>query len=163
MGMHARRVRVPGVPADFRVPAGWPTPTDRWLRDNAFWQPPPGWTPRPTLRPAPSHWRYWSPNPAWRTAIAPVFRSILPWAQAARALGAIWLLLFLVALWVGLPPVATAVGGMAAVGAVACLVVYVILRSRLVRSVLAEAAIVAERERRERMMLEYQRYLRAVS
>ena len=52
---------------------------------------------------------------------------------------------------------------MAAVGAVACLVVYVLLQSRLFRRVLAEAAVVAERERRERMMLEYQRYLRAVS
>lgn len=161
--MRVRRVRVPGVPADFRVPVGWPTPVDRWLRDNAFWQPPPGWTPRPALRPAPKHWQYWSPNPAWRTAAAPVFRSIRPWAQAASALGTVWLLLLLVALLVGLPLVAITIGGMAAVGAVACLVVYAILRSRLVRRVMAEAAIVAERERRERMMLEYQRYLRAVS
>jgi hypothetical protein len=95
--------------------------------------------------------------------MAPVFRSIRRWANAASALGAFWLLVLLIALWVGLPPVAIAVGGMAAVGAVVCLSVYIILRSRLVRRVLAEAAIIAERDRRERMMLEYQRYLRAVA
>ena len=95
--------------------------------------------------------------------MVPVFRSIRPWAQAASALATVWLILLLVALWVGLPPVAIAVGGMAAVGVVVCLVVYSILRSRLVRRVFTEAAIVAERERRERMTLEYQRYLRAVS
>jgi hypothetical protein len=95
--------------------------------------------------------------------MAPVFRSIRRWAQAAGTLGALWLLLLPVALWVGLPPVLVAVGAMAAAGAVGCLVVFVALRSRQVRRIFAEAAIVAERERRERMVLEYQRYLRAVS
>jgi hypothetical protein len=133
------------------------------VRDNAFWQPPPGWTPRPALRAAPNHWRYWSPNPAWRTAAAPVLRSIRPWAQAASALGAVWVFFLLVPLWADLSPVSIVVGAMAAVGAVACLVVYVVLRGRLVHRVFAEAAIFAERERRERMMIEYQRYRRAVS
>lgn len=163
MGMHTRRVRVPGVPADFRVPSGWPTPIDRWVQDNAFWQPPPGWTPRPGLRPAPDRWRYWSPNPAWRAAMAPVLRSIRPWAQAAGVLGAVWLVVLLIALWAGPSPVTVVAGGSLGVGAIACLVVYILFRDSLVRRVMAEAAIVAERERRARMMLEYQRYLRAVS
>jgi drug/metabolite transporter (DMT)-like permease len=93
-----------------------------------------------------------------------VLRSIRRWAQAASALGAVCLFFLMVPLWAELsPPVSIVVGGMAAVGAVACLVVYVVLRSRLVRRVFAEAAIFAERDRHQRMIIEYQRYRRAVS
>jgi hypothetical protein len=63
--MGVGRARVPGVPVDFRVPRGWPTPNDRWVRENAMWVPPPGWTPLPGLRPAPAGWRFWRPNRLW--------------------------------------------------------------------------------------------------
>lgn len=81
--MGIARARVPGVPADFRVPRGWPTPNDQWVRENALWIPPPGWTPLPGLRPAPAGWRYWRPNRLWPiVARTHLSRSRTWWAVA---------------------------------------------------------------------------------
>ncbi|WP_374975053.1 hypothetical protein ACEYYH_14490 [Microbacterium trichothecenolyticum] len=147
---------------DFRVPVGWPTPADWWVRENLFWQPPPGWTPRAGLAPPSKGWRYWTPNPGWRKATAPAYRFIRHWARAAVLLGVPCLILAVVSLVVDIPLVAQVVGWAFGTLATGCVVVYGILRRRITRGVLDEAASLAAQERRERMVHEYQRYRRAV-
>ena len=160
--MFARRVRVPGVPVDFRVPVGWPTPTDRWVQDNAFWRPSPGWTPRPGLQPAPKGWRYWSPNPGWRNATTPVYRSIRPWARASAIVGALSLIVVVLSLFAEISGVAQALGWTFGVVAATSVAIYGMLRRRLTRVLMVEAAAVAEQARWQRMVREYQRYRWAV-
>mgnify|MGYP003582515305 CR=1 FL=1 len=157
LGMLRRRVRVPGVPVDFRVPAGWPTPTDRWIQDNVFWQPVSGWTPRSELQPAPEGWRYWSPNPEWRGATAPAYRFTRVWARVAALLGIPCIVLVVVALFAGIPLVVQVFGWVVGAIAISCLVVYGIVRRRITHRVLMEAALIAAQERRERLIREYQR------
>ncbi|MFH8250202.1 hypothetical protein ACH3VR_07545 [Microbacterium sp. B2969] len=68
----------------------------------------------------------------------------------------------MVALLAQIPLAVEATGWAVGAVAIACWVVYAILRRRLTRRVFVEAAAVAEQERQERMLREYQRYRRAV-
>ena len=159
----ARRIRVPGVPADFCFPRGWPTPTDRWVRDNALWSPPPGWTPLPGVSPAPPDWNYWVPNRLWPRIAAPHYRSIVILARVGNWLTPLWIVGMLAGPLLGYPPAVRVVALVALLGAFACYVTYEILRTRISRRLLTECAVLADRGRRERLVKEYQHYLMAVA
>lgn len=158
-------VRVPGVTADFRAPRGWPTPTDSWIRANAFWQPPAGWTPMEGVRPAPEGWRFWAPNPLWHRVNATHFRRITPVRRAADILGYA-VVLFVLLRWV-LGPQQTVVlivpTYVAALAGVTCLVIFAVLRGRLTRDAVAAMTEGAAVERHQRLVREYQKYLSGVA
>ena len=163
MTRRARRIRVPGVPADFRVPQGWPTPTDKWVRDNAFWQPPTGWTPLPSLPAAPENWVYWAPNRLWNQSMSGHFRSIAVWARASNWLGLVWLITLVAGPLIGYSPLLRVFGLTAGLTALALAVLHEGMKSRRTKRLMTEFAILAQRGRHERLIREYQRYLTAVS
>lgn len=158
----ARRIRVAGVPADFRLPRGWPTPSDRWVRDNAFWEPPPGWTPQPSLPAAPADWRFWTPNTLWSRTMWRHFHSIAPWIRVSNWLTYTWLFSMCV-----VTPILQSPRWMAvimitlAAGALACFFVYEVLKARITKQVLVQFAVIAQRDRQQRLTREYQHYLTA--
>ncbi len=158
--MGSKRARVPGLPADFRVPRGWPTPTDRWLRENALWVPPAGWAPLPDTPPAPVGWRFWSPNKLWRVIAGQYYTGIAWMRRTANWLGVLWIV----------AAVAAAVvhgsllfSGIAAIALLAGVVLEIRFRVRVHRitvALLAGFAVVADRERTARLTTAYQSYLR---
>ncbi len=157
-----RRIRVAGVPADFRVPRGWPSPTDKWVRENVFWQPPPGWAPLSDLRPAPVDWVYWTPNPLLPRIAARPFRAIAGWMRMSNVLALAFLVALAGAAVTGHPALRT-LGTCFAAAAVVCVLVHESLRARTTRRLVIEFALVAERGRSERLTKEYQRYLTAAA
>ena len=163
MSVLARRIRVPGLAADFHVPRGWPTPTDRWIRENLFWRPPRGWTPRRGLRGAPAGWNYWLPNPHWKATSAVHYRRIAPWMRAAAWLGLAGLVVTAISSFLGFPMPLVALGPIIVFAALTCVVVHTVLSTRLNRRILGELEAVAERRRTERLTREYQQYLRATA
>ena len=163
MTRRARRIRVPGVPADFRVPRGWPTPTDKWVRDNAFWHPPADWTPLPSLPAAPDSWVYWVPNKLWNKSMGGHFRSIAVWASASNWLGLVWLITLVAGPLIGYSPLLRVFGLTAGLASLALAVLHEGMKSRRTKRLITEFAIVAHRGRHERLIREYQRYLTAVS
>jgi hypothetical protein len=154
---------VPGVPADFRLPRGWPTPTDKWVRENAFWQPPPGWTPVAGARAAPEDWSYWVPNTLWTRVAAPRSGSIAPFVRIANWLVIVYIAARVAGLFLGNPPALAAIALIPMIGAIVCFVTYGVLRRRLTRQLMVEFAVLAQRGRTERLTKEYQRYLTAMS
>jgi hypothetical protein len=155
-----RRIRVAGVPADFRVPPGWPTPTDRWIRTNAFWVPPVDWTPLPGLKPAPRSWTYWSPNPLWRKTRSAAYRAHRIFARVTGIL----LLVVLAAGWAAraADAPAPALVSLAIVGltlALAGLIGYLATYTFATDRALAHHALLAAEGRTQRLTREYQRYL----
>lgn len=163
MSIRAKRIRVSGVPADFRVPPGWPTPTDKWIRDNAFWQPPKGWTPIEKARAAPEGWRFWAPNELWQRSIGGRLRSVALLRTIANWLALVWLATLVVAFMLDYPPVLAVVGLTAAFSAFGLVIASEVLRTRKSKRLIAEFAVVAERGRRDRLTREYQRYLTAMA
>ncbi|WEK13886.1 MAG: hypothetical protein P0Y48_01350 [Candidatus Microbacterium phytovorans] len=154
----ARTIRVAGVPADFRVPRGWPVPTDRWIRTNAFWVPPADWTPTTHLRPAPRGWRFWQPNPLWSQSQAQLYRRARIWLYAgftlmllgvgSRILGSVT------------RDDAFALLSFALLGvALASYIVHAVVWARITRGTLQRFAEIAEESRRRYLTREYQRYL----
>jgi hypothetical protein len=63
----------------------------------------------------------------------------------------------------GYPPAIRVIGLLALLGALACYVAHEILRTRISKRLLIEFAVLADRGRRERLVTEYQHYLRAVA
>ena len=154
-----RKVRVPGVPADFRVPPGWPTPTDRWVRANAFWQPPAGWVPLPDTRPAPDGWRYWDPNPEWDRRYAANYRDIAVWGRVPNVLAVVWLLIVVASFFAPEVAALAILGWLALLAAFGCLIVHEVLRRRITQRALSYLAGVAADARGKNLIREYQRYL----
>ena len=154
-----RKVRVPGVPADFRVPPGWPTPTDRWVRANTFWQPPAGWAPLPDTPAAPDGWRYWDPNPEWDRRYAANYRDIAVWARVPNVLAVVWLLIVVAGFFAPEVVALAILGWLALLAAFGCLIVHEVLRRRITRRALAYLAGVAADARGKNLIREYQRYL----
>ena len=155
-----RRIRVGGVPADFRVPRGWPVPTDRWVRTNALWIPPVGWTPLPGLEPAPRNWRYWSPNPLWHKTRGHVYRVPRMWGHV----GGIALLGSAATRWwahaAQVPDaVVTSLGILSTTVVFASLIGYISTHRSATHRALVRHAIGAAEGRTERLTREYQRYL----
>jgi hypothetical protein len=156
-------IRVQAVGGDFRVPRGWPQPTDQWIRENLFWQPPDGWVPREGLRPAPAGWEFWRPNPLWERLSAGMFRKARRWLHAANTF-----LLLSIVLAAGrfLLPTDMVLGplsGVAFVLSVACSVGWLIAKHRITRQILIRIRRAAEDERKKRLVREYQSYLRDVT
>jgi hypothetical protein len=154
-----RKVRVPGVPADFRVPPGWPTPTDRWVRANTFWQPPAGWAPLPDTPAAPDGWRYWDPNPEWDRRYAANYRHIAVWGRVPNVLAVVWLLLVVASFFAPEVVAFALLGWLALLAAFGCLVVHEVLRRRITKRALTYLAGVAADARGKNLIREYQRYL----
>lgn len=156
----ARRIRVAGVPADFRVPRGWPTPTDRWIRTNAFWVPPVDWAPMPGIPPAPAHWTFWVPNRLWDKTRGAVYGPLRRWSRLMFVALALQVLL---RVWVvtSHPPlsVTSPVSSALAVAMMTGLIGYLIHHRRLTQRALAQHAILAAEGRTQRLTREYQRYL----
>ncbi|MGN6221891.1 MAG: hypothetical protein ACTHNQ_20520 [Microbacterium sp.] len=159
----SKRIRVPGVPADFRVPPGWPSPTDKWIRDNALWQPPEGWTPVPSVAAAPSEWRYWVPNKLWVQTTGAYYASIAIWARLSNWCAALWLVAFVGAAFLGFSPMLRIVAWSAAAASLGFLIVHESLKARMSKTLLAEFAVVAQHGRQQRLTREYQRYLTAMT
>jgi hypothetical protein len=154
-----KRVRVPGVPVDFRVPRGWPTPTDRWIRENVLWSPPPGWTPLPGAPSAPSGWQYWTPNDQWSTFTATYYRPIRKWNRTANWLGVLWIVATVAGIVYPASIPFHAVAVVALLAGVGFALAYQALDARTTRDILANLAIVADQERARRLTRAYQRYL----
>lgn len=156
----ARRIRVAGVPADLRVPRGWPAPTDRWIRTNAFWVPPADWTPMPGVRPAPANWTFWVPNRLWEQTREAVYRPLRVWNRVVIAGVALSILL---RVWVAMtvPPtgVTTLIWVVWLLAMIIGFVGYITHRRRLTQRALARHAILAAEGRTQRLTREYQRYL----
>ena len=157
------KVRIPGLAADFRVPRGWPVPTDSWLRSNAFWDPPEGWVPLPGLPRAPAGWRFWQPNDQWQRGNPALYRPTLIWLRASSVLG--WLFLATLAssalLRLGGTDVVLWPVGVALLAAGSmCFVAGEVIRGRITRSAMVQIAVLAAAERERRLVREYQRYLR---
>lgn len=152
-----------GVPADFRVPRTWPTPTDKWVRENALWIPSPDWTPAPGADAAPIDWRFWVPNKLWSQTIGNNFRSIAVWGRIANWLALVWVVALIAGPFLGYPPVIRMIGISAALVSFACLVVHETLKARKTKRLLLEFAIIAHHGRHDRLTREYQRYLTAVA
>lgn len=159
----ARLIRVPGIPADLRIPRHWPTPTDKWVRDNAFWHPPAGWTPVPGKDPAPEGWTYWVANPLWSRAMAPHFRAIAALRRVANGLCVVWVAALIASPFLGYPPPLRALGLLAMLACSISFISYEVLRARTTKRLLQEFAVLAHRGRAERLTSEYQRYLTAVA
>lgn len=153
------RIRVPGVPADFRVPPGWPQPTDAWIRANALWSPPTGWRPRPDVPPAPAGWGYWVPNPLWkRVAYGQIPAGRVRRFGFSTIVNVVLVACIALAAVTRIPLFGTA-AFLIAITCVAATIVQEIKRSRYDRLLLAEFAVAADRERTRRLTREYQRYL----
>jgi len=150
---------VSGVPADFRVPPGWPVPTDRWVRANTFWQPPAGWMPISGIPPAPEGWRFWAPNPEWDRRYAANYRSIAMWGRIPNVLAVVWLLTIVASFFVPENPAPAIAAWLALLAAFGCLVVHEVLRRRMTRRALTHLAGVAADARGKYLIREYQRYL----
>lgn len=150
---------MPGVPADFRVPPGWPTPTDRWVRANTFWQPPAGWVPLPDTRPAPGGWRYWDPNPEWDRRYAANYRDIAVWGWVPNVLAVVWLLIVVASFFAPEVAALAILGWLALLAAFGCLIVHEVLRRRITQRALTYLAGVAADARGKNLIREYQRYL----
>ncbi len=154
----ARTIRVAGVPADFRVPRGWPVPTDRWIRTNAFWVPPDDWTPTTYLRPAPRGWRFWQPNPLWTQSQAQLYRRARIWIYAGFTLMLVGVVLRVVGSVVRDDAFALVSLTLFA-AALACYITYAVVWARITRRTLHRFAEIAEDSRRQYLTREYQRYL----
>ncbi|NLP82808.1 hypothetical protein HF576_03015 [Microbacterium sp. CFH 90308] len=154
-----RVIRVPNVAADFRVPPGWPAPTNAWIRANAFWNPPEGWVPLDHLRPAPTGWKYWRPNPTWNRMSARLFGRVNALRRVGDWLVIVWIVLLIVRL--SLPPLAAlnVLSITCALAALACLIIAEGLRARQTRSAMKRIASVALEEREKRLVRNYQKYL----
>ena len=159
----SRRIRVPGVPGDFRVPPGWPTPTDRWVRENVFWDPPADWRPLAGLRPAPPGWLFWEPNAMFMRLEAEHFRPIAVWSRLSAGLLVLWIVALIADQLLGYPLALRAVALTAVLGALVCRGIHAILQSLIRQGLTAEFAFVADRARTERMSIEYVRYRLAVA
>lgn len=156
----ARRIRVAGVPADFRVPRGWPTPTDRWIRTNAFWVPPADWTPVPGMRPAPANWTFWVPNRLWEQTREAVYHPLRVWNRLITAAVALHLLLGAWRILGDLPSlIASFAPPLLFTAIIIGFVGYLTHRRRLTQRALARHAILAAEGRTQRLTREYQRYL----
>jgi hypothetical protein len=157
------RIRAAGVPADFRVPRGWPTPTDKWVRDNAFWQPPAGWSPTRATAAAPEGWEFWTPNKLWWRTTGAYYRPIAIWGRLSNWLGLLWLATLVGSALFGFSPMLRLVGFSAALASITLLIVHESLKARLSKRLLAEFAVVAQRGRHDRLTRDYQRYLTAMA
>jgi len=154
----ARTIRVAGVPGDFRVPRGWPVPTDRWIRTNAFWVPPEGWTPTPGLRPAPKGWGFWRVNSLWLKTSGHLYKRARAWSSCSFAAVVIALAARVVSSLADLEVLAI-VAIAALLVALALQVTYLISYIRITRRALRDCAEMAEESRHRRLTREYQRYL----
>lgn len=158
----SRRIRIRGVAADFRVPRGWPTPTERWIRENVFWTPPEAWMPRPDLSPAPIGWNFWLPNKHWYAITARMYRGLNRWLHVAAWLFVLRVVVGTVVAFIGSSPLTQAIGVSFGLAAIVCVVTHSILRARMTRRLLRGAEELAARQRSERLVREYQHYLVAV-
>jgi hypothetical protein len=154
-----KRVRVPGVPVDFRVPRGWPTPTDRWIRENALWSPPAGWTPLPGVAPAPANWSFWMPNELWHAYTSDFYGPIRKWNRTANGLGVLWIAATAAGIVFPASLAFHALAIAALVAGVSFALTYQALSARTTRAVLANLAIIADEERAKRLTRAYQLYL----
>jgi hypothetical protein len=111
------------VPADFRVPRGWPTPTDKWVRDNAFWQPAAGWSPPEAAAAAPDGWEFWTPNKLWWQTTGAYYRSIAIWGRLSNWLGYLFVVALIGSAFLGPSPMLRLVGFSAALASIALLIV----------------------------------------
>lgn len=152
-----------GVPADFRVPRGWATPTDTWVRDNAFWMPPADWSPTPSTPAAPEGWEFWTPNKLWWQTTGAYYQSIAIWGRLSNWLAIAFLAMLIGAVFIGPSPLLTSLRLSAALASIALLIVHETLKARLTRKLLAEFGVLAQRGRQERLIREYQRYLTAMA
>lgn len=152
-----------GVPADFRVPRGWATPTDRWVRDNAFWIPPAGWSPTPSTPAAPDRWEFWAPNKLWWQTTGAYYQSIAIWGRLSNWLALVFLATLIGAVFIGTSPLLTMVRLSAALASITLLIIHESLKARLTRKLLAQFAVHAQHGRQERLTREYQRYLTAIA
>jgi hypothetical protein len=159
----AQRIRLPGLAADFHVPRGWPTPTDRWVRENLFWQPPHAWTPRPGLKAAPAAWRFWLPNDNWRATSSRHYRTVTVWLKASSWLGLGFLVVSTISALLGFPTGLRVLAILTVLACAVCVATHEVLRRRMTRRVLEALEAVAERERTQRLTREYQQYLRATA
>ncbi|WP_137843739.1 hypothetical protein [Microbacterium sp. 2FI] len=154
---------MPGVPADFRVPPDWPSPTDKWIRDNALWHPPEGWTPVPAATAAPPAWRYWVPNKLWAQTTGAHYRSIAIWARLSNLCAALWLVALAASAFLGSSPMLRIVGWSAAVASLALLIVHESFKAHMSKKLLAQFETLAQHGRQQRLTREYQRYLTAMT
>ncbi|WP_243073795.1 hypothetical protein [Microbacterium sp. SS28] len=157
------RIRVAVVPADFRLPRGWPTPTDKWVRDNAFWQPPADWSPTQAGAAAPDGWEFWRPNKLWWQTTGAYYRSIAIWGRLSNWLGYLFLVMLIASAFLGSSPMLRLVGFSAGLASIALLIVHEVLKARLTERLFAQFAVVAQRGLQERLTREYQRYLTAMA
>jgi hypothetical protein len=157
-----QRIRVPGVRGDFRTPPGWPTPTDQWIRANAFWQPPTDWTPLPGLKPAPKNWRFWTTNKTWDVAATKYYAPLNGWMRAFNIAAFASAATFITGIAIRLPDLRLA-AMLFFVIAFTCLVVFQVRRRRMTKELLTPVMRGAERARAERLAREYQQYLVDVS
>lgn len=158
----ARRIHVEGVPADLLIPRGWPIPTDKWIRDNALWHPPPGWTPVPNVSPAPAGWSFWTTNKLWWRVTAAHFQSIRLLLRISNWLAFAWLA-FIVASALLDSPAVRAVAIILMIASLTLVIVHEVRKARMAKTLIAEFAVVAQRGRHERLTREYQRYLTAMA
>nr|WP_274636519.1 hypothetical protein [Microbacterium bovistercoris] len=155
----ARRIRVPGVAADFRVPPGWTTPTDQWIRENAFWRPPAEWTPRDGLPLAPADWVFWLPNTHWYATGTSMYRGVMRWQTSAAWLALASILVTTASAFLSAFPLVRLAGTALGAAMLACLIVYTVLRARTTRRLFRQLESEADRRRSQRLTREYQRYL----
>jgi hypothetical protein len=145
------------------VPPGWPIPTDKWIRDNAFWQPPSNWTPLPNTPEAPDEWRFWLPNKLWQQTTGAYYGAIAIWARLSNWAAVLWLVAFAASPFLGFPPALRIVAWCAAIASLALIIVHESLKARASKTLLAQFAVMAQRGRQERLTREYQRYLTAMA
>ncbi|WP_426320726.1 hypothetical protein [Microbacterium sp. E-13] len=151
------------MPADFRVPTGWATPTNKWVRDNALWVPPEDWSPTPGTPAAPAGWQFWAPNKLWWQTTGAYYRSIAIWARLSNWLGLVFLATLISTAFIGPSPLLALVRVAAALASITLLIVHESLKARLTKKLLAQFAVLAHNGRQERLTREYQRYLTAVA
>lgn len=157
--MSPRRIRVAGVRGDFLTPRGWPTPTDDWIRENAFWQPPVGWTPLPGLKPAPAGWQFWTTNPTWDAAATAWYAPIRGWYRAFMIASSACWPAFIAAAVFHINALRLAAFVFFLIGFL-CLVAYEVRKRRMTAEMFLRVTTGATRRRDERLVREYQSYLR---
>lgn len=156
--MSPRRIRVADVRGDFLTPRGWPTPTDEWISENTFWQPPEGWTPLPGLKPAPSGWRFWTPNKEWDEAAKSYYSPIRGWMWASNVAAIACIAAYVAARVLQIPLLQLASVLFLALGIV-CLIAFRVRKRRMTAELFVHVTNGAQRNRDERLAREYQRYL----
>ncbi|MDL5351450.1 hypothetical protein [Microbacterium sp. zg-YB36] len=146
------------------MPPKWPIPTDKWIRANAFWEPPVDWIPIGGLPSAPADWQFWKPNPQFQPRRIATDATLAMWRRISNVLATVMVVTFAVNVLLPLAgaervPTLAFIVSAAACGNVVCLLVRESRKAQLIRHSAAHAAIGAAEERQRRLVRDYQAYL----